>query len=288
VLISHISEVTGQYTDVSTERIRQGCKYLLQPIIRFLLRNGVMWRDFGEWAKEVFVEVAREDYGLQGRPTNNARVAVLAGLSRREVARIREQINDTDGAAQPHSGNRISEILTGWHTDEDFLDADGQPRVLTEDGNEGSLTALLKRYAGDLPHISLRKEMLQRGLIESVADGSYRVLYREFIYPQLDPEIFLRMSSALHDHGATLEHNLDPERSKAPRFEGIAQNTNVSPQAAAAFAKLIESRGMDFLREADQWLAEHEAKDSSKVQRRNARLGIGVYLIHDEQKGEQG
>ena len=70
--------------------VRQSCRHFLKPIVRFLLRHGVLWKDFAELAKETYVEIARAEYGIDGRPTNNSRVAMLTGLSRREVARVRD------------------------------------------------------------------------------------------------------------------------------------------------------------------------------------------------------
>jgi hypothetical protein len=58
------------------------------PVVRFLLKHGVIWDEFGEMPKAAYVTVARDDHGIQGRPTNNSRVAMLTGLSRREVAGI--------------------------------------------------------------------------------------------------------------------------------------------------------------------------------------------------------
>ena len=74
------------------EHVIRSCRYLLLPVVRFLLRNGVTWDEFGELSKGAFVKVARDDYGIEGRPTNNSRVAMLTGLSRREVARVRDQL----------------------------------------------------------------------------------------------------------------------------------------------------------------------------------------------------
>ena len=148
------------------DAIFEACRHFLRPIVRFLLRNGVTWNDFKELSKDMYVDVARQEYGIQGRPTNNARVAVLTGLSRREVSRIRDKL--LEGAESPdlRQGNRISKILTGWHVDPEFQDDDGQPKDLLSAGPTGSLSSLLKRYAGDLPHGALKKEMLQLGLIK--------------------------------------------------------------------------------------------------------------------------
>ena len=148
------------------EHVIKSCRYLLQPIVRFVLRQGVTVAEFEELVKDAYVQVARQDYGIDGRPTNNARVAMLTGLSRREVAKVRDRLLEGGLLADESQGNRISQILTGWHIDTEFTDEDGQPKVLPATGPKGSLPSLLKRYAGDLPHGAIRKEMQQRALIE--------------------------------------------------------------------------------------------------------------------------
>ena len=152
------------------QHVIQSCRYLLRPLVRFLLRHGVSWDEFGELSKDAYVYVAREEHGIQGRPTNNSRVAILTGLSRREVARVRDRLLlGEDGDDSVH-GNRLSRILSGWHSDGDFTGPDGRPTDLPADGAETSFEDLLRRYAGDLPHGAVRKEMLQRGLIEELND----------------------------------------------------------------------------------------------------------------------
>lgn len=264
------------------EHVIRSCRYLLLPVVRFLLKHGVTWSEFGELSKEAYVQVARNDYGIQGRPTNNSRVAMLTGLSRREVAKVRDRLLDGDDAADNLQGNQISRILTGWHLDEEFTDDEGQPKDLPVTGSSGSMSSLLKRYAGDLPHGAIRKEMVQRQLVEELSSGEFRVMKRDYVYSELDPEIIRRMGTALHDHATTLEHNLNEDRSAAPRFEAIADNSRLTPRAIRAFQELLEQKGLAFLEEMDAWLSSHEIDDSSDTDRQSARLGVGVYLIYDE------
>ena len=268
------------------EHVIKSCRYLLLPVVRFVLRHGVTVNEFTELTKDAYVQVARGDYGIDGRPTNNARVAMLTGLSRREVAKVRDRLLDGGLLAEDNKGNRISQILTGWHVDTEFTNENGQPKVLPATGSAGSLPSLLKRYAGDLPHGAIRKEMQQRGLIEELKDASYRVLKRDYVYSDLDSATVDRMGCALHDHAATLEHNLNEERLSAPRFEAIADNAKVKASTYRAFHKLIEERGLSFLEEMDAWLSENEVETSTDTNANNVRLGVGVYLIYDET--EQG
>ena len=68
----------------------------LKPIAKMLLRNGIGYREFAEIAKSAFVDVATSEYGLRGRPTNISRVAVMTGVTRKEVRRIRDKIASGD------------------------------------------------------------------------------------------------------------------------------------------------------------------------------------------------
>jgi hypothetical protein len=272
---------------VLKEQIFKACRHFMRPIVRFLLRNGVTWDEFSELSKDIYVDVARDDYGIQGRPTNNSRVAMMTGLSRREVARIRDRLIDDADNQIGRRGNRISEILTAWHMDAEFTDDAGQPKDLPSTGPTGSLSALLKRYAGDLPHGALVKEMQQRDLIAESESGLCRVLKRDYVYTTLDPEIVNQMSVSLHDHAATLDHNLNSARKTPPRFEGIADNARISARSAKAFTTFVETHGLDFLNEIDGWLLQHEVDDNKSTDTREVRLGVGVYLIQEDTSQRQ-
>ena len=251
------------------------CRHLLRPVVRFLLRQGVLWSDFAELAKETYVEIARAEYGIDGRPTNNSRVAMLTGLSRREVARVRDVLLEVVPHEDERKGNRMAKILTGWHTDPEFTGTDGRPRDLTP----ASFEILLRCYAGDLPHTAVKKEMLKHDLVTELDNGYLRVLERDFVYSSLDPEIIRQMGIALNDHGTTLEHNLNEDRVGERRFEGIADNTTVPASAIDEFQSYVEERGLEFLKDIDVWLSEHETDDQGMS---TVRLGAGAYLIRNE------
>lgn len=260
------------------DHVIRSCRYFLKPIIRFLLRQGVLWSTFAELAKEVFVEVARAEYGIDGRPTNNSRVAMLTGLSRREATRVRDVLLEATPNDEERQGNRMARILTGWHMEPEFVGDDGLPRDLPE----SEFTDLLNRFAGDLPHTAVRKEMLSHGLIEALADGSSRVLQRDYIYSSVDPEIVRQMGIAMHDHAATLDHNLDPASRNSRRFERMADNASIPENKVEAFHAFVEERGLEFLRDVDAWLSRNETDDQGASANRSVRLGAGAYLIQDK------
>jgi hypothetical protein len=256
---------------------------MLRPVVRVLLRNGVTWGEFAEVGKEVFVEVAREDYGIQGRPTNTARVALMTGLSRHEVTRVKNVLTGARDRDETPI-NRISQILTAWHTDRDFVAADGSPLVLPAEGEGASVATLLRRYAGNMPHGAVLKELQQLELVERT-DSGFRVKSRRYIRSAADPDLVRQAGVALHDHGATIAHNLDAKRAEPPRFERMATQFALPQRHVRAFRELLENEGNAFLEKIDAWLAARAARE--KTRGRVVRTGVGMYLIHEERKGHR-
>src|SRR5437868_8062907 len=79
----------------SITQVLAAARQWLKPLVHVLVRCGVTWKDFAELAKSAYVEVATQQFGKRGRPTNVSRTAVLTGLARREVRRQREDRKST-------------------------------------------------------------------------------------------------------------------------------------------------------------------------------------------------
>ena len=252
-----------------------------------LLRNGVTWHEFVEMGKEVFVQVAREDYGIQGRPTNTARVALITGLGRREVTRIKGVLLGERSREEP-APSRISQILSAWHLDPQFLDTEGKPAVLPAAGDGPSMAMLLRQYAGDSPHGAIIKELEELDLVTRTPDG-FRVLAREYIRSPTDSGMVRQACLALHDHAATIAYNVDARRNGPARFERMATHLALPRRQARAFEAYLQAEGQAFLERIDGWLNLHAAEGDSTGTReeQTARVGVGMYLIHDAQQRQR-
>lgn len=273
---------------MAKNEVLKALRHLLRPVVRMLLRNGVTWREFADTAKEVFVDVTRDDYGIQGRPTNTARVALITGMSRREVMRVKAVLVGEREREQP-APSRISQILTAWHVDPAFLAPDGTPAVLPLTGEGPSIETLLKGYAGDTPHGAVLKELEQLKLVEPTTAG-FRVLSRDYIRGAADPDLMQQAGAALHDHATTIAHNVDTKRVAAARLERMATQSALPARQVPAFRAFVETEAQAFLEKVDAWLAARAAPRNPNKRSTPAstvRTGVGVYLIHDETKGKR-
>ena len=64
----------------------QAVRTLLKPLIKLLISQGITHGDFVEAAKVVYVEMALRHFA--GRKINKSKVAILTGLTRKEVANV--------------------------------------------------------------------------------------------------------------------------------------------------------------------------------------------------------
>lgn len=254
---------------------------LMRPAARLLLRCGVSWKEAAELTKMAFVEAAADEFGKHGRPANSSRIALVTGLGRREVKRLRDLIEspaplDTDSAL--NTVNQASRLLSGWHQDPDFSTAPGKPKLLAPRG-KGSFEALAKRYAPDIPPTVILKELKDVGAIRETAAGRLRALARYYMPSESALESMVRSGSVLADFSTTVVHNLF-SGDKPTRFEGRATSLRVKRRAERAFQQYLEREAMAFLEDADAWLTAHEvAADDEEP---GTRLGVGVYMIRDE------
>jgi hypothetical protein len=260
----------------------------LRPLVRVLLRNGITWKEAAEVCKETYVEVARREYGVHGRPTNASRIAILTGLSRREVKRVSDTLKEGEPVAIEKM-NRATRVLGGWHTDDEFTGTDGKPLELSLTDGDISFSTLSQRYAPDIPPITMLKELKRVGAVAEQSADRFRAIMRYYIPDFQDPDAVLRAGSVLEDLGNTVAFNLELEKGGAQtsRFEGRATNANVRASSVKKFRAFIESEAQAFLERIDEWLAQHEkSADRSRPERR-VRLGLGVYQIQDDQRNRK-
>jgi hypothetical protein len=263
---------------VEKETIYNACRLLLRPVVSLIMKCGITWKEFADLAKPVFVQVATEQFGIRGRPTNVSRVSILTGISRKEVTRQRKLLAaDRKNGSPSTKTNDATRLLAGWHQDPAYQGLSGVPLPLVERGPVPSFESLFQSYGGDTPFQTLLKELKAAGSI-AAADGGKLVALRRYHMPAAMSEENVRLfGSNLFDHATTLEGNVTARKDKR-RFEGFAADECIRPAAAEEFRHFVDERGQKFLEEVDDWLNRHRVteKDTDCVP---IRLGVGVYAI---------
>jgi hypothetical protein len=261
---------------------------VLKPVVRLLLLCGIGYREFSAVAKGAFVQVASEDYGIRGRPTNASRVAAMTGLSRKEVGRIRTDTPIIRWSPDMET-TPVNSILHHWHFDPDFSEVPGKPKVLPLEG-ETSFSALVKRYAGDIPAGAMKAEFTRTGIALERPNDMLSVVKR-YALPSSFDEDYVRMSAfSFRNLGNTIVHNAAvrgagggaESRVERGRFERFAHSDWLLPDSVREFEYWVRSEGARFLESADHWIGTHEIPRNARDSTAPRNIGVGIYFFIDD------
>ena len=255
----------------------------LRPMAKVLLGAGVSYAQFEELAKRAFVEQSLGERDGRGRITNVSRVAVRTGLSRKEVARIREILR-SNGAHEDtvFRSGRPARVLQLWHSHPQFQGLDNKPVDLSFDEGEQSLTALVRLVGGDIPVGAVRAELLAAGGMIELPDGKLRVCRRHFVPVDFGEDLVVGFAFIVAPLLETLEHNAsDPTTAFIQR---VAYSDNLPQLEIQAFEALAHERAEQFVQGVDEWLTEHE-ENPMKSDSSGKRVGVGVYYFESTSTG---
>lgn len=172
--------------------LRSAVQALLDGLAPLLLRSRLTPAVVEELAPLAFVRAAARDSRMHSGRINHSRVATLTGLSRVEVRRLLAAPRRAS-APPPRQLDRAARVLEGWTQDGLFRTAKGAPRALPLHGTAPSFEELVRRYSGDMPAASVRKELLRIGAI-TVREGVVRLARRRAVdaaLPGPDPLVEL-------------------------------------------------------------------------------------------------
>lgn len=253
---------------------------LLRPLVRILLRNNVSHRTFADVAKQVYVEVAKTEFGISGKKQTVSRIAILTGLTRKEAQRLLMPPPDSRSIPDKeyHRGSRV---ITGWLRNPKYGDGKGHPRPIPLEGRGASFTALVKAYSGDIPVRAVLDELLRVGAVKQLKDGRICLVSRGYI-PQKDSAEKLQvLGTDTADLISTIDHNIYLKPTQ-PRFQRKVMYDNVPIDAAKEFRTLAAAEGQELLEKLDRWLA-HRDRDVNPASKGAGRVRVGLGIYHFEE-----
>ncbi len=253
---------------------------ILRPLVRILLRNGISYGTFADLAKRVYVDVARQEFGIGDRKQSTSRVAILTGLSRKEVSRVGklQQPNDQRSAEQY---NRAARVIAAWLREPDFIDAEGQPAILPMSGRGATFSELVRRFSGDVPLRAIRDELMRVGAVEQLEYGRIRLLARAYIPRTSEVDKIHILGTDVSHLISTIDHNLRPDTPE-PFFQRKVAYDNLPQEVLPQLRRLTVRKAQALLEKMDRWLARHDRDTNPAVAGTDRRrAGIGIYYFEE-------
>ena len=257
------------------DHLRRALSLMFKPLVRLLIAQGVTHAEFSDTAKEVYVETALRHFETAGK-VNKSRVAILTGLTRKEVKNVIDRALTSSHKGKHHS--RPSRVLTGWYSDPRFQGPYGIPLELPYDsGTEDApcFVDLVRRYSGDMAPRQMLNQLVEAGSVVDV-DGRYKAIRRIFLHSKLSPEMIQRLGNVGYRVFSSAAENIDRDLGKTRHFDRMVfADDGCSEEVISLFNEFIKSRGQEFLEELDVWFSSR-----TEMSKDQPRKQTGVYMVH--------
>lgn len=262
------------------KKLLNSFQLVLRPIVKILLRYGIGFSEFAESLKTVYVDIGSSEFGIRGRPTNISRVAVMTGLTRKEVRRLRTKIEGGEDTVVVKS-TPITEILHRWHAEDEFLDSQGRPATLPFSGDRGSFSSLVKQFGGDVPAGAMRTELQRVGSVEVNDKGELSVKLRSF-WPSDQTG---KLESALVHHVypllSTVAHNTDPENETMVDGQYAAYSVNIRSEDKPRVRRMCADRLPNIAESFDDLFIAYESRGDAQVLGNGTPVMVGLYYFEE-------
>ncbi|MDJ0388528.1 DUF6502 family protein [Roseomonas sp. E05] len=253
----------------------------LEPLVDLLIRSGVPFPAFTDLLRKLYMR--RAAHIVAGRkPLTDSRLALVTGVHRKEIRRMREEGGETEEV--PVVVSLSSQILARWTGLAPYADAEGRPRPLPRNAPEGvpSFESLVASVTADLRPRTVLDDWLSQGRV--AMNNEDHVVLREtaFLPSGGSGEQLYYFSRNLHDHIAAASANIT---AGAPPFLDRGLHYDRLPLAIAARleAEAREAAQAMLLALNRRALELLEAEDAKPAPSSTRRVHLGIYLFSENE-----
>jgi hypothetical protein len=206
----------------------------------------------------------------------------MTGLTRKEVRRVREKIENGDLSVVVKS-TPLSELLHRWHADSEYLDSAGRPVVLPFSGEGVSFSSLARKYGGDIPPGAMRTELKRVGAVVEDEQGNLQAVSR-IVHPKGEHEkLVTAVVHAIYPLVSTIAHNVNPNRdddtwAQLSTYSQSIRKIDVPRLRRISLDRLTElAESIDDLFIAYETMHENDGSDDDKN-----IVAVGVYYFEEK------
>ncbi len=254
----------------------QAVAHLLRPLVKLLITFQISYPFLVRLLKKTYVEVAERDFPVPGKRQTDSRIAMLTGVHRKDVRRLRNGGESLAHAPGPASLG--AQIVAAWMSEPAYTDARGRPRPLprfSQHGEPGFDTLVEAVSRQDLRARSVLDEWLQSGIVR-IDDHDRVELQVEAFIPRsnFDEKAFF-FGMNLHDHIAAAGHNL--AGGQPARFERNVYYNHLTAESMTKLDNAVNRQAMALLKDINRQARELQRRDRGK-KGATGRFNLGVFF----------
>jgi hypothetical protein len=259
---------------------------LVRPLMRVAFEYGISASEIAGAVRRTYIQALEARLLEQRRAATDARLAVVAGLAKSDVAALREATR----AGAPHSLrgtvslDQVTNLLTVWHTRSGFSGAYGLALELdlvpASNSPRRSFRELVAAACPGADEEALLDELVASGSVEVIDSTTVRCLSRAYVQQGADVKRIERMGRFMAAITGNFVHNLLRVSPEPVYFErAVVSDELLSETGRDKFLALAGERGQELLTELDTFLTRLAATEGSASGR---KYGVGIYFFDDQ------
>ena len=247
---------------------------LLRPIVTACVRRSIIFQDFSDVARSLFVEAGKDALASEGHEINVSRLSVLTGLQRREVSRLLSEKGEGRS-----TGGLLFKVLGQWRADKRFAVKPDVPRPLSFRGIDSEFGALVRSVNQDLNAYTILFELERLGMVEKrkellyfIGDGALSVSDAQHGYELL--------SSDMEDLITAVDQNI-ASQSDFPNHHIKTRYDNIIEDAVPEIRRWLLDQGAKFHKEARKFLSKFDKDIQPRLHAKKggARVALGSFSV---------
>jgi hypothetical protein len=259
------------------------CEATLRPIAAQFLELGFGASQFVQVAKLSYVQAAAKAIKKTGQRATVSRIAALTGLQRKEIRTLIEDPRDEAAAMTRYPPTM--RVLTGWQADGAFRSKSGRVRALKLEG-PNSFRALVEKYAGDVTHVALLRELERLGWVSRTTNGLV-VIQLDLADVQRRAAAVQSFAARIADYAAALHSG--GEVAEVGSYAGYRESPPTEKRLGAALSRTFIRRAEEFLAGFERWVSRSHKQTTMPTPDAHSQFGVGIYLVERQRTpGENG
>lgn len=255
-------------------------KKLLKPLVRILLRNGILYGALLDIIKPIYIEVASEHIAKTGKKLTKSRISTITGIPRKEVQRLLD-LGDVDDVWAFERYNRAARVVSGWVRDPRFSDKQQQPQILSYDGKSPSFIELVAAFSGDIPARTILDELLEAEVVRELQNGKLQLIKRAYIPTPVESEKLGILGRDVAGLLNTLGHNIY-QKEEQPYFQRKVFYDNLPEEYIPKLKEFIEEHAQSLMEKMDHEMSANDRDTNPSISGTGrCAAGLGIYYFEE-------
>jgi hypothetical protein len=251
----------------------------LRPLVRRLLSAGVPFGQLESRVRRLYVETADRECSLPARRQTVSRIALLTGINRKEVKRLRGAPTARPATPSAFGRNLAATLVSRWMRDPRAARG-GRPRPIPYQATRGpSFVKLALATSVDLPARAFLDALVASGVAEVRRDGRIALTAGAYLPRRGRPEALAMLAEDPAELLTTMLRNVLDETS-APLLQRRIAYDHIGADALPQLRDGLRKTSERFVRQIDRLLARYDRDRNPRAPAGTRwRAGVGLYYF---------